>query len=146
MRFLEESLIQLDVDASTPEQAIQQAGELLVQANLVEHSYVEAMVQSFHKNGAYFVLAPHIALPHARPEDGVKEACVSLIRLRDELSFGHTSNDPVKLVFALGASTSDQHLLVLQKLMTLLGDKKNITQLLEATNQAELRTIVRGKD
>src|SRR5699024_2839414 len=85
-------------------------------------TYIEAMIQAYKKNGPYFVLAPHIAIPHARPVDGVNEASVSLVRLEQPLEFGHDSNDPVQMVFGLGASSNEEHLTVLLKLTTLLND------------------------
>ncbi len=146
MKFLDESLVALDVDANTPEEAIKAAGKLLVDANLAEDRYVEAMIHSYHENGPYFVLAPHIALPHSRPEDGVKEACVSLVRLKSDVKFGHKTNDPVRLVFGLGASSSDEHLIVLQKLMDLIGNSHNVEKLLQVESYEELKKIFGGKE
>ncbi|PLR75955.1 PTS sugar transporter subunit IIA [Bacillus sp. V3-13] len=141
MKFLEENLVSVAVEAPTPEDAIKAAGQLLVEGGAVTSSYVEAMLQSFQKNGPYFVLAPQIALPHARPEDGVKEASVSFVQLRHPIEFG-SSNDPVQLVFALGASSSEEHLLILKKLMTLLNDPANVEKLKEATNYNDIKTII----
>lgn len=145
MKFLDESLVALDVDVNTPEEAIKAAGQLLVDANLAEDRYVEAMIQSYHENGPYFVLAPRIALPHSRPEDGVKEACVSLVRLKGDVKFGHKTNDPVRLVFGLGASSSDEHLIVLQKLMDLIGSAHNVEKLLQVECYEELKKNFGGK-
>lgn len=145
MKFLDESLVALDVDVNSPEEAIKAAGQLLVDANLAEDRYVEAMIQSYHENGPYFVLAPRIALPHSRPEDGVKEACVSLVRLKGDVKFGHKTNDPVRLVFGLGASSSDEHLIVLQKLMDLIGSAHNVKKLLQVECYEELKKNFGGK-
>jgi PTS system ascorbate-specific IIA component len=144
MKFLEENLVAIDVDISSPEEAIEAAGQLLVNEKLVEASYIDAMIQSFHKNGPYFVLAPQIALPHARPEDGVNEASVSLIQLKNPVKFGSEMNDPVELVFALGASSSEEHLQVLQKLMVLLGDQTNLKRLKEATSYSDIKKLLGG--
>ncbi|MDQ0252786.1 PTS system mannitol-specific IIA component/PTS system ascorbate-specific IIA component [Evansella vedderi] len=144
MKFLEESLVALDIEVSQPEEAIREAGKLLLNLELIEQQYIEAMVASFQKNGPYFVLAPKIALPHARPEDGVAEAAVSLIRLNEPVRFGHASNDPVQLVFALAASSSEEHLQVLQKLMQLLGDENNVSKLLSAKSYQEINQLIGG--
>jgi ascorbate PTS system EIIA or EIIAB component len=144
MKFLEENQVALDVEATSPEDAIRVAGKLLVEAGSVEEGYVDAMVASFQNNGPYFVLAPMIALPHARPEDGVHEASVSFVRLKNAVVFGNKANDPVQFVFALGASSSDEHLQILQKLMVLLSDQENIQQLTELTSYQELNEMIRG--
>lgn len=143
MKFLEKALVALDVDVQTPEDAISAAGNLLVKGKLVDENYVKAMIRSYHENGPYFVIAPHIAIPHARPEDGVKEACVSLIRLKSGVKFGHSANDPVHLVFGLGAATSEEHLAILKKLTTLLNDQENIKKLLHVSNYEDINQLIR---
>ncbi|GKW47086.1 PTS sugar transporter subunit IIA [Planococcus sp. NCCP-2050] len=142
MKFLEEKLVALDIPAETPEAAIKAAGDLLVAGNLVESGYVEAMVESYRKNGPYFVLAPQIALPHARPEDGVKEASVAFVRLKDPVVFGSAANDPVSLVFALGASTSDEHLLVMKELVMLLNNPEKVERLKNINSYEELKIVL----
>lgn len=142
MRFIDEKLTLLDIDLNGPEEAIREAGKLLLQEGLVEASYIDAMIESYHKFGPYFVLAPQIALPHARPEDGVHEACVSFVRLKKPISFGHSNNDPVHLVFALGASSSDEHLQLLQKLILVLNRPENITKLSQARHYDEIEALI----
>ncbi|MET3696255.1 PTS system IIA component (L-Asc family) [Bacillus oleivorans] len=144
MRFLEERLVALDVEVTSSNQAIEAAGALLVNENAVEETYVKAMLQSYQKNGPYFVLAPMIALPHARPEDGVKEASVSFVRLKYPVEFGSKWNDPVKFVFALGASSSNEHLQILQKLTMLLNEPSNLEQLERATSYQDIKKIIGG--
>jgi ascorbate PTS system EIIA or EIIAB component len=144
MKFLEKNIVALDVAATSAEDAIRAAGQLLVEEKLVEAHYTDAMVDSYKTNGPYFVLAPQIALPHARPEDGVNEASVSFVRLRDSVAFGNPANDPVKLVFALGASSSDEHLQIIQKLMKLLGDSANVEALKTVSNYEEIKLLIGG--
>lgn len=143
VKFLEKKLVALDVTVKDPEEAIKKAGELLVQADLVENTYVEAMLRSYRENGPYFVIAPHIAIPHARPEDGVCEACVSLIQLKHGIHFGHQANDPVKLVFGLGASSSEEHLTLLKKLMNLLNKQENIKKLFHAKSYEDINHLIK---
>ncbi|NGP46467.1 PTS sugar transporter subunit IIA [Bacillaceae bacterium SIJ1] len=144
MIFLDKAVVSLNGRATTAKDAIRESGGLLVASHAVKESYVEAMVKSFEDNGPYIVLAPHIAVPHARPEDGVTEPSVSLIRYREGISFGHKNNDPVHLVFALGASSSDEHLALLKKLTELLGKKENATKFIEANSYEDLTTLIGG--
>ncbi|MDY0404178.1 PTS sugar transporter subunit IIA [Virgibacillus sp. 179-BFC.A HS] len=142
MKFLEESIVKIGLEVADAEDAIEAAGNLLVDEGLVEKSYTKAMRNSYKENGPYFVLAPNIAIPHARPEDGVKEASVSLVQLKEPVVFGHSTNDPVRLVFGLGASSSDEHLILLQKLTTLLNDSVNVDKLTSATNYEDIKNIL----
>ncbi|SDJ98265.1 PTS sugar transporter subunit IIA [Sediminibacillus albus] len=142
MRFLEKGLVKVGAKAADAEDAIKQAGVLLADAKTVEDVYIDAMVQSFQENGPYFVLAPHIAIPHARPEDGVKEASVSLLQLKEPITFGHSSNDPVQLIFGLGASSSEEHIDLLKKLTQLLNKEENVNQLRTAASYHDIKTII----
>ncbi|AZS15870.1 PTS sugar transporter subunit IIA [Paenibacillus lutimineralis] len=146
MKFLEPSLIALDVEAETAEEAIRLAGGLLAKAGAAEERYADAMVESYRDKGPYFVLAPHIALPHARAEDGVKEASVSLLRLRKPVVFGHAANDPVQLVFALGGSSSSEHIAMLRKLTTLLSSPDNVEQFKHAADVETIQQLIRRSE
>src|SRR5699024_10993342 len=108
MRCLVNDVVQLSVKVSSAEEGITEQGNILLKEGVIESTYIEAMVDAYKKNGPYFVLAPHIAIPHARPEDGVNEASVSLVRLEKPIEFGHDSNDPVQMVFGLGASSNEE--------------------------------------
>lgn len=142
MKFLEESLVRLNSTAATAEEAIQLAGGLLHKAETIDSSYIDAMIGSYQEHGPYFVLAPFIAIPHARPEDGVHEASVSLVQLKEPVEFGHEQNDPVTLVFGLGASSNEEHLSLLQRLTTILNDKENIEVLKEAQSYQTIKQII----
>lgn len=144
MKFLERDLVDLHVNAENPEQAIRAAGRLLAEAEAVSPGYVDAMVQNYRENGPYFVLAPHLAIPHARPEDGVKEPAISMVRLTNPVEFGHSAHDPVRLVFGLGASSSDEHLLLLQRLTRLLSDPQNVDRLIKAESYQEMLPVLGG--
>ncbi|CAM4388105.1 MAG: PTS sugar transporter subunit IIA [Paenibacillus macerans] len=142
MHFMEKGLISLDIEAEDAEQAIRAAGQLLVDSGAAEGSYVEAMVSAYRNNGPYIVIAPHIALPHAKAENGVREASVSFVRLRRPVAFGHPENDPVELVFALGSSSSSDHIALLRRLTTLLNDPANVEALKEAKTAEEIESII----
>ncbi|MFD0870059.1 Ascorbate-specific phosphotransferase enzyme IIA component [Chlamydia abortus] len=142
MRFLEPSLISLDVEAKNAEEAIRAAGRLLVDSGAAKNSYIEAMLASYREKGPYFVLAPRIALPHAKAEDGVNEASVSFVRLKQPIEFGHAHNDPVELVFALGSSSSEEHITLLRKLTTLLNNPANVEAMKQAATPDEVSALL----
>lgn len=143
MRFLDREYIRLDVTVNSPEDAIQQSGEVLVNTGDVESRYVEQMISNYHKNGPYFVIAPQIAMPHARPEDGVTRSALSFVRLKEAIAFGHQANDPVQIVISLAASSSNDHLELLQKLSRLLGNQQLKERLLTVPNILEMEEIIK---
>jgi len=132
VRFLDDGLIKIGVASQDGEAAIREAGNLLLNEKLIEKRYIDAMIDGYKEHGPYFVLAPGIAIPHARPEDGVNEASVSLLQLREPVTFGHETNDPVRIVFGLGATSSDEHLGLLTKLTKLLNNRENVDALIHA--------------
>src|SRR5512140_1107834 len=108
------------------ESATDYVGGLLVNARKITASYVVAMKRVLREMGPYAVIAPGIVLLHARPEDGVLQPCLGLITLSDPVPFGHSQNDPVDIVIALGAVDKNAHIAALQQLAGLLGDAEKL--------------------
>ncbi|HEY9089420.1 MAG TPA: PTS sugar transporter subunit IIA, partial [Anaerolineaceae bacterium] len=71
--------IALNQTAADWRAAVRAAGDLLVQTGGVEPRYVDAMLRAAEELGPYIVLAPGLALPHARPQDGALQACLALV-------------------------------------------------------------------
>lgn len=138
--------IQLDVDLKDPIEAIKYAGNLLVSSNSVESSYVDAMVKGFDDLGPYIVLAPHIAIPHARPEFGVKEQCLAFVRVKEPISFGHPQNDDVKLIIPIGGVDKNFHIEMLRELSTILMDDKKIEILKKSSSKDEIYNLLKGSE
>jgi PTS system ascorbate-specific IIA component len=61
------------------------------------------------EQGPYIVLAPGVALAHARPEDGARRLGLGVAVLTKPVTFGHPTNDPVDVVFAFGSPDKDAH-------------------------------------
>lgn len=81
-RLLTKDCIQLANFVHSWQEAIHLAARPLVQQNKIEQRYVEAMIQSIEQYGSYIVITPKVAIPHARPSDGVYELAMSLLRLQ----------------------------------------------------------------
>ncbi len=141
---MSETTIALDAEAADWREAVGLAGRLLVQAQAVEERYVEAMIRTVAELGPYVVIAPGIALPHARPEDGARRIAISFVRLRQPVSFGHAQNDPVDLIFAVAAVDSASHLKALMQLSDFLAAPDGPRRLREARSAAEVMALVTG--
>jgi mannitol/fructose-specific phosphotransferase system IIA component (Ntr-type) len=142
--FLTEELIELQVEAENWEEAIKTAGQLLVENNFCQPRYVAAMINAVHDMGPYMVLAPGIALAHARPEDGMLNAGMSLINLAEPVNFGSEANDPVSLVIAFGGANDQSHVQMLQELAKFLMDEENQALLKTATSKSKLLEAFAG--
>src|SRR5512138_751312 len=118
------------------EDATESVGKLLVSAGKITPDYIVAMKRVLKEMGPYAVIAPGIVLLHARPDDGVIQACLGLITLSDPVPFGHSENDPVDLVFALGAVDKLAHISALQQLAETLGDPEKLHQIRSASDDS----------
>ncbi len=141
--YLRPDVIRLGVHAANWEEAVRAAGQLLVDADVCEPRYIQAMIDAVHELGPYMVLAPGLALAHARPEDGVKSIGLSLVTLDPPVPFGSEENDPVSLLIAFGAVDKERHLGLLQELALLLEDEARRQKLAQATSVAEVVALIR---
>jgi mannitol operon transcriptional antiterminator len=133
--------IALDVEASDWQEAIRISGKSLADTKIVEPRYIEAMIKTAEELGPYIVIAPQIALPHARPEDGALGTGLSLVKLRTPLDFGHSDHDPVTLIFGLAAIDKHIHVRALQTLAEVLSTDHLVEKLLKARSVEEVYSI-----
>ncbi len=137
------SMITLDtararVAASSWEDATDYVGALLVNAGKITPSYIDGMKRVLREMGPYAVIAPGIVLLHSRPEDGVIEPCLGLVTLSTPVPFGHSQNDPVDIVLALGATDKQAHIAALQQLATILSNSDTLASIRSAAQDSEL--------
>lgn len=134
------SEIQLKAKAIDWEEAIQVAATPLLNENKIRQGYVDDMINSVKSLGPYIVIAPGLALGHARPSEDVQETSFALATLAEPVEFGNKDNDPVDIVVILASKTGTDHLELLQKLVKFLGEETNLqllrkAQTIEETNQ-----------
>lgn len=127
-------------------EAVQISGRLLVDVGAAEERYVAAMVRTTEELGPYAVLAPGVAIPHARPEDGARRVGLSLAVLSEPVEFGSKENDPVDLVFGFSTTDSDAHVELLQALADLIEKPENTEALRGASTVKEVLQVVEGSE
>lgn len=137
--------VAVDVEVKDWQEAILAAGRLMFEDGAVEERFGQAMVRVAKEFGPYIVVAPGIALPHARPEDGVIKATIAVLRLKTPVNFGNKDNDPVYLVVALAAIDHDQHIQGLRELAAVLGDEENIKKIKASQTSQDLLDIFWSK-
>jgi mannitol/fructose-specific phosphotransferase system IIA component (Ntr-type) len=142
--MLTEETIALGLAVADWQEAVRASGNLLVRAGRAEPSYVDGMIRMVQEIGPYIVIAPGVALHHARPEDGVKEACMSLVTLSPPVPFGNEYNDPVELVVAFGSPDSKGHMEALAELARLLENEIALNALKKAASPRDIVTVVKS--
>lgn len=138
LELLNEKTIELNVEAKDWEESIFIGGKILEDEGLIEHRYIDAMINTVKEMGPYIVIVKGIAMPHARPEAGAKGIGMSLLTLKDPINFGNEENDPVKIVIFLCAIDKVSHLKALSELMQLLEDEVFIELANNATDKNEI--------
>jgi PTS system ascorbate-specific IIA component len=121
--------------------AVRAASELLVEAGAAEPRYVDRCIATVEELGPYMVVAPGVALAHARPEDGALRLGLAVATLRDPVEFGHAENDPVDVVFAFGSPDRDQHVGLLGALARRLTEGL-ADDLRKAADEGEARRLM----
>lgn len=124
--LINEKLIDVDVEVETWQESAKVVGNLLLQEKLIDEKYIDSMINSVEKFGPYMILAPKVCFFHGEPGDMVKEPCLSLITLKNEIRFSEFDNEPIKSAFAFGARDSDSHLDMIKKIAELLADTEFI--------------------
>jgi len=142
-KLMNEKLIQLNVEASDWEDAIRKSAHPLLAEGKISETYIEKIIASNRENGPYFVLAKHVALPHASAIDGVIERAIGLTTLSTPVVSGQGANDPVKYLFCLSATDSSSHLEALASLTDLLGDEAFFQMLDRAKDPSEVMTYIK---
>lgn len=143
MTLLKREAVLLDADIDNPIDAIKVSGNLLMEAKYVTEDYVNAMIKGYVDVGPYIVIAPGIAIPHSRPENGALEKGFSLLRLKNPIEFGHEKNDPVQLVCAISGVGNTGHIEMLQEIATILGDNDKLNKILSAKSFEDIEKIIK---
>lgn len=141
-KMISQSTTAFNVEVSNWEEAVFHAGKLLFKAGFVEERYIQAMIDTVKELGPYVVIVPGVALPHARPEDGAKVPCMSLITLKRPVEFGNSANDPVKLVVAFATIDHDAHIMALSALAKILGENDKLEKLKNANDYETVAEVI----
>lgn len=144
MEILTIDKIQIKDAVDNWEQAIDIASHPLLQQGYFEKSYIDAMINSVKELGPYIVIAPEIAIAHARPNEDVKQVGLSLLKLNQHINFSQ-DNHFASLIFVLSAVDNEGHLEILRTLASTLSDKETVNKLLAATDVAEIKQIFKGE-
>jgi mannitol operon transcriptional antiterminator len=139
--LLTADMIQLQQEVDDWQSAIRLASQPLLKKTAINNQYVEAMIQNVLELGPYVVIAPKIAIPHARPEQGVKRMGMSLLTLQKGILF-EKSDNPVQLMIVLAAVDKESHLKALAQLSTLLSSEEDVQRIIDATENETVLDLI----
>lgn len=143
--LIENDSIRLNQSAKTWQDAVRVATQPLVEKGSVEDRYVDAIIASTEQYGPYYILMPGMAMPHARPEDGVRKDSFSLVTLQDPVTF--SDGKEVSVLLTLAATSSDIHLSVaIPQIIAVFELDDIVNRLLQATTKEEVIHIIDEAD
>lgn len=121
------------------EEAIKIAAGPLLEENFIKPEYVDAMIENVHTNGAYMIVVPGFAMPHARPECGAIKTGMSVLHLQQPVEF--PDDQEVKVLLVLAAADANVHLDAMADLAEILIDDDKMDQLFTAKEAAEIKEV-----
>jgi PTS system mannitol-specific IIA component len=124
--------------ASTKDDAIREAGQLLVDAGAVRPEYVEAMFEREKSVSTY--MGNLLAIPHGTNEakDAITSSALSVVRYDAPIDW-----DGNEVRFAVGvAGVNNGHLEILSRIAILFADPDEVDKLVAATSADELYELL----
>jgi len=135
MSIVSQETIQLSAQARDKQDAIRQAGELLVRGGCVEPPYVLGMLAREQTMSTY--LGNGVAIPHGQHEDLglVRRTGISVLQIPAGVEW--EPGELAYLVFGIAAS-GDEHVGVLANLAEIIEDPDQATRFAQTTDPLEI--------
>jgi PTS system mannitol-specific IIA component len=124
--------------ATTKEEAIREAGALLVGSGAVDPEYVDAMLDRERTISTY--MGSYLAIPHGTNEakGEIRRSAISLVRYDGTIDW---DGNPVRVVVGI-AGVGDQHLSLLSRIALVFTDAERVERVLAATTRDTLVAIL----
>lgn len=135
---LKEENVILNVKVDNQIEAIEKAGQVLVDQGYVQPDYIEAMLEREKSISTY--LGNNIAIPHGTEQSKllVKQSGISILQIPEGVNYG--GDNVAKLIIGI-AGKNDEHLDILSKIAIVCSDEKNIEKIMLANTEAEIIAI-----
>ena len=124
--------------ATTRDDAIREAGNLLVKADAVTPAYVDAMQERERSISTY--MGNYLAIPHGTnaAKGAITHSAVSLVRYANPIDW---DGNEVRIVVGI-AGVDDQHLGILSKIAIIFSDENEAKKMANATTVDELYELL----
>ncbi len=139
--LIEANAIQPGVTEGDWQKVINLAARPLVEKGYLEESYGQAVIENTLSFGPYYVFDEGVAIPHARPECGVRHNCFSLVLLTAPIRF--VDSEAVDIVIMFGAKDSNAHIDEgIRAIIHLLDNDERMAKLRAARTREEVIAIL----
>ncbi|MCU1443383.1 MAG: mannitol transporter subunit [Cryobacterium sp.] len=137
-QILEPSNVVAEGSATTKEEAIREAGALLVAAGSVREDYIASMLEREASVSTY--MGNYLAIPHGTNEakDSILRSALSLVRYTEPIDW-----DGEQVKFAVGiAGLNNEHLEILSKIAIVFSDEDEVQKLIDAGSAEDIYAIL----
>ncbi|MBB6449624.1 PTS system mannitol-specific IIA component [Geomicrobium halophilum] len=126
--------IRLSAKATTKEEAINEAGQVLADQGYIRESYISKMHEREEVSTTY--MGNLLAIPHGTEDarDEVQETGLSILITNDVIDW---DGQDVRLVIGI-AGKGDEHLSILSKIAIACSEEENVEKLLQARTEDEV--------
>ena len=133
MAILSEETVQLNVPTTSKEDAIRQAGELLVKGGYVSPSYIKGMLAREQTMSTY--IGNGVAIPHGTFDDkeSIHSTGISVVQYPEGVVWDADEGETAYLVIGI-AATANEHVGVLSNLAEAIEEPESAEQLIRATD------------
>lgn len=144
LQVIEKGFIQTMDKVDTWKDAIQIAAAPLVKKKYIKESYIDAMIQTVLDLGSYIVIAPYVAMPHARSDGRVLKNAISILKLKEPIYFDEQEDSKALFIMPLACVDNNHHLTMLSCIADILGDVEKMNQILETNDKQQLYEIFKN--
>lgn len=132
------SLIRLGATPRDKNEAIRQVAALLAENDKVAPEYVEGMFAREAQENTY--LGNGVAIPHGTPQSRhlIKETAIAVLQVPGGIDWEDGEGEPAYLIVGIAAS-DNEHLAVLKRLSTVVGDEEVAERLAKTTDAEDIR-------
>ncbi|WP_172371617.1 BglG family transcription antiterminator [Sporosarcina jiandibaonis] len=123
-------------------EAVKIAAEPLLLNESITPQYIDVMIENVETTGPYIIIGEEVAIPHARPEFGVKKLGMSLLKLQKSTHLLNNEANKVDIFICLAAIDNQTHLKALAQLTTLLSDPIKLKLLKKAETKQDILDLV----
>lgn len=106
--LLTEQRIKIKGKAKNWQEAIIEAGELLLKDDCIENEYIKEMIKVVEEFGSYILLVPNIIFPHAKSKNMVKKTAFSIVTYDKEIDF--LDGQKINMVISFCSKDEREHL------------------------------------
>ncbi len=139
-KILTKENIILNASIKDKYEAIQKAGELLVQGGYVKEDYIAEMLKREEISTTF--IGNDIAIPHGTEsaKNDVLESGISVIQVPEGVDF---NGNKARMIFGI-AGKDNTHLDILSNIAILCSDMENVEKLVNAKTKEEIMTLLGG--